>query len=85
VRWLLWNPEVHTQFPVALQDIMWAVFMSRHQRAAASFLHYLDDEQLFYIMNMVEWWDMEPVKEELKAHEPKVSTDLLRPASPKRG
>jgi hypothetical protein len=48
-------------------------------------LHYLDDEQLFYIMNMVEWWDMEPVKEELKAHEPKVSTDLLRPASPKRG
>ena len=52
-RWLLWNPEVHEQLPPAFREIVWALCMSRHPRAAGSLLSQLQWDILLFIMNKV--------------------------------
>lgn len=66
VRWLLWNPDVHSQMPPLFQKMVWAVLMSRHVRARGSFLHHLETDMLLFILNKVEWWEAPAVMDDLR-------------------
>ncbi|EKX55188.1 hypothetical protein GUITHDRAFT_131448 [Guillardia theta CCMP2712] len=66
IKWLRWNPEVHVQLPSFFRKIVWCLLMSQHARASCSFLHVLEENSLFYIINSVNWWEMAGSKKALR-------------------
>mmetsp|Transcript_7826 Transcript_7826/g.23546 ORF Transcript_7826/g.23546 Transcript_7826/m.23546 type:complete len:173 (+) Transcript_7826:489-1007(+) len=58
IRWLLWNPEVHSVLPPQFQRMVWALLMARHPRAHASPLAALELDVIYYVINKISWWDM---------------------------
>jgi hypothetical protein len=51
--------------PVAFKKIVWALLMTRHERARCSYLWHLETEMLFFILNKVEWWTMGDMKQQV--------------------
>jgi len=64
VRWHLWTPKSHTSFPRWFQRICMAVLVGcgRHESLLAA----LHTDIVYFILNQVEWWDME-VEDEAEA------------------
>ena len=66
IRWLLWNPEVHSQLPVTFQRLVKVVLMCARRPESPLFL--LNTDQVMYILNKCSWWsfaaDEETVRDE---------------------
>lgn len=69
VRWLLWNPDVHAEMPPTFRKIAWSLLLSQTERAGTGgcLLSGCDLDTILFILNKVEWWEMDACQSELKA------------------
>jgi len=54
IRWLMWNPDVHTRMPVTFQRLVKIVLMCARRPESPMFL--LNTDQVMYILNKCNWW-----------------------------
>jgi hypothetical protein len=68
VRWLLWNPDVHTQLPPSVQVKVWSLLLSQTEKARSvgCLLGLCDKDTLLFILNKISWWEWGGVQQEFE-------------------